>query len=208
MNKETGSILYENTPTLQTARLTLRKFLPGDANALLELLADREVNTFLPWFPLQTLAEAEAFLQQRFLDHYGKPCAYRYAICLREEDKPIGYVWLSDGPSYDFGYALKKACWHRGIATEAAEAVIQRIRQAGYSYITATYDRNNPASGAVMKRLGMRYCYSYQEQWQPKDFPVVFRMYQLDFDGNHAWTYSEYWERYANHFVEEGMCCD
>lgn len=24
---------------------------------------------------------------------------------------------------------------------------------------------NNPRSGTVMKRIGMKYCYSYKEQW-------------------------------------------
>ncbi len=33
-----------------------------------------------------------------------------------------------------------------------------------------------------MQNIGMRYCYSYQEQWQPKDILVTFRLYQLDLD--------------------------
>ena len=53
-----------------------------------------------------------------------------------------------------------------------------------------------------MKACGMKYCYSYEEQWQPKDFPVVFRMYQLNFDGNDERIYRKYWDRYENHFVE------
>lgn len=38
----------------------------------------------------------------------------------------------------------------------------------------------NPRSGAAMKQIGMKYCYSYKEQWQPKDFAVIFRMYHLN----------------------------
>ena len=53
------------------------------------------------------------------------------------------------------------------------------MKKDGLPYITATHDRNNPRSGNVMQKVGMEYCYSYEEQWQPKDFPVVFRMYQL-----------------------------
>ena len=30
----------------------------------------------------------------------------------------------------------------------------------------------------------MKYQYSYEEQWQPKNFLVTFRMYQLNLDGN------------------------
>ena len=57
-----------NTPRLETPRLILRRFVPEDAPALWELLRDREVNRFLPWFPVETLAEAEKFLRERFLD--------------------------------------------------------------------------------------------------------------------------------------------
>lgn len=68
----------------------------------------------------------------------------------------------------------------RGIITSACLAVIQRAKRSGMEFITATHDRNNPKSGAVMQRLGMKYCYSYREQWQPKNRSVIFRMYQLD----------------------------
>lgn len=49
----------------------------------------------------------------------------------------------------------------------------------------------------------MKYCYSYEEQWQPKNFLVIFRMYQLNFDENHNFLYKKYWNMYSNHFVEE-----
>lgn len=198
-------MIYENTPTIETERLILRKFTSTDDTALLELLQDEEVNTFLPWFPLKTREEAQRFLQERFLAYYDKPSAYRYAICLREDEAPIGYVWLSDGDSHDFGYGLKKAFWHQGLVTEASKAVVDRIEKAGYPYITATHDVNNPRSGAVMKKLGMTYRYSYVEQWQPKDVPVTFRMYQRNFTGGEDETYRQYWNQYAVHFVEDNL---
>lgn len=69
-------------------------------------------------------------------------------------------------------------------------------------YITAAHDRNNPGNGNVMQKAGMAYCYSYEEQWQPKNFPVIFRMYRLNFDGNSDFVYKTYWNRYSNHFIE------
>ena len=103
------------------------------------------------------------------------------------------------------GYGLRKEFWRQGIVTEAARAVVERIKNAGCTYITATHDVNNPRSGEVMKKLGMRYKYSYIEQWQPKDIQVTFRMYQLNFDGNDGRTYMEYWNKYERHFVEENV---
>ncbi len=198
-------MINENTPTLQTERLILRRFVPGDAGALFSLLRDEEVNTFLPWFPLTTPEEAERFLQERFFAYYDKPSAYRYALCLREDDIPIGYICLSNDESHDFGYGLKKEFWHRGLVTEGARAVVERIRAAGYPYITATHDVHNPRSGGVMKKLGMTYRYSYVEQWQPKNIPVTFRMYQVNLDGCTGRVYREYWDKAQTRFVETNI---
>ena len=107
-----------NTPRLETPRLILRRFVPEDAPALWELLRDREVNRFLPWFPVETLAEAEKFLRERFLDTYRTETGWRYAVCLREEpERPVGYVNIAPGEAHDLGYGLEKVCWHRGLMT-------------------------------------------------------------------------------------------
>ena len=88
--------------------------------------------------------------------------------------------------------------------TEAGRAVIDQVRRDGLPFITATHDVNNPRSGAVMRRLGMTYRYSYEEQWQPKDILAVFRMYQLNFDGS-CGVFRQYWDNSAVRFVEEGV---
>lgn len=198
-------MLSENTPTIKTTRLILRRFEERDIQAIFEILSDKEVNTFLPWFPLKGVDEARTFFEKYFLFYYDKPSVYRYAICLKADNKPIGYVWLSDNESNDFGYGLRREFWHRGIATEAARAVVEQIRLAGYPYITATHDRNNPYSGEVMKKMGMKYKYSYVEQWQPKDIFVTFRMYQLNFDGNTERTSMKYWNESEHHMIEENV---
>ena len=66
--------------------------------------------------------------------------------------------------SHDLGYGLRREFWRRGLVTEAGRAVIDRLKRDGVPYITATHDVNNPRSGEVMRRLGMRYQYSYEEQ--------------------------------------------
>ena len=77
-------MLHENTPTLETQRLILRKFTKDDLPAFWEIMKDKEVNTFLPWFPLETEQEATDFLTNRFLTYYETPFACRYAVCLKE----------------------------------------------------------------------------------------------------------------------------
>ena len=74
--------------------------------------------------------------------------------------------------------------------------------QDGIPYITATHDVNNPRSGGVMRQLGMQYQYSYEEQWQPKNLFVTFRMYQFNFDGQEDRVYQKYWDLCDTHFIE------
>ncbi|MBC3516258.1 GNAT family N-acetyltransferase [Neobittarella massiliensis] len=191
-----------NTSTLKTERLILRKFTERDIEALYQILRDKEVNRFLPWYPLQSMEEAEAFYQERYAAKYAEPRGYQYAICLKSDDRPIGYIKVDMQEHHDFGYGLRREFWHRGIVTEAGKAVVEQVRADGLPYITATHDVQNPRSGAVMQKLGMTYRYSYIEQWQPKDIRVTFRMYQLNFDGNEQRVYKKYWNQYAEHFVE------
>lgn len=63
---------------------------------------------------------------------------------------------------------------------------------------------NNPHSGYVMKAIGMKYQYTYQELWQPKNKLVYFRMYQLSFVENQN-VYKKYWDMYPTHFIEENI---
>ena len=58
-----------NTPRLETERLVLRRFTPADVEPLFSLMRDREVNTFLPWFPLETEADAARYLEEHYLDY-------------------------------------------------------------------------------------------------------------------------------------------
>lgn len=191
-----------NTPLLETERLILRKFTQQDIEALFLILSDEEVNTFLPWFPAKNLEDARRFFEERFAVEYAKPQAYAYAICFKQDNDPIGYIKVDMDESHDFGYAIRKEFWHKGIVTEASKAIVEQVKKDGLPYITATHDINNPRSGGVMRQIGMKYCYSYEEQWQPKNFPVIFRLYQLNFDGHDERVYKKYWDTYENHFIE------
>lgn len=196
-----------NTPTLETKRLILRKFTESkeDIEALYRIYSDKEVNTFLPLFPFETIEDAKAYYQSNLASDYAKKDAYNYAICLKEDNIPIGYIHAGTSDAFDLGYGLCKEYWHQGIVTEAGMAVIEQLKKDGYLFITATHDVKNPKSGAVMRRLGMRYQYSYDELWQPKNYQVTMRMYQLNFDGNDTRVYKKYWDMFEPHFVEKDV---
>lgn len=196
-----------NTPTITTERLILRKFNEQDIPALYLLLQDEQVNTFLPWFPVKSMEEATAFFQERFARNYQKDCAYHYAICLKDDPNPIGYVNVNmQDDSHDLGYGLRKEYWHKGIVTEAAKAVVEQLKRDRIAYVTATHDINNPRSGGVMKQIGMIYRYSYEELVQPKNVLVTFRMYQMNLDEQQDRVFERYWKVSDVHFVEQDLC--
>lgn len=163
-----------NFPPLITERLSLRHFKETDAEALFSILKDEETTAFLPLFPLTSPDEAKEHLKKRYLDAYEKGDVYRFAVCLKEDDIPIGEIHASQDESRDLGFVLKKEFWRRGIMTEAVNAVIERLMRDKVPYITATHDIHNPRSGAVMKKAGMRYCYSYEEDWRRKISASLF----------------------------------
>ena len=195
----------QNTPTLETERLRLRRFAPDDLDALLAIYGDEEANTFLPWFPVRSKDEARALFEERYARTYRKPRGYAWAVCLKSDDVPIGYVNAEADGAHDLGYGLRTEFWHRGIVTEACCAVIERLRADGIPFVTATHDVQNPRSGGVMRNLGMHYRYSYEERWQPKDRLVTFRLYQLNLDGDEDRTFMKYWDASSVRFVEEGV---
>lgn len=190
-----------NLERLETERLILREFTIDDLEAIFSIFSDKLVNTFLPWFPLETMEDAKMFFEEQFAHTHD----YKYAICLKEDNIPIGYVHMSNDDSHDFGYGLKKEFWRKGIVSEASQVLLEKIKNDGIPYITATHDVNNPHSGYVMKSLGMKYQYTYEELWQPKNIKVHFRMYQLNFTCDHDFVFTKYWDKYENHFVEDDI---
>lgn len=187
---------------LKTERLIVRPFKEYDLKAIYNIFGDRKVNRFLPWFPLKTMEETKDFYENHLKNKNHENTTLYYAICLKTDNIPIGYINITMNDSYDLGYGLCEEFWHNGIVTEAARAVIVQLKKNHIPYITATHDVNNPKSGEVMKRLGMKYCYSYEEQWQPKDILVTFRLYQLNLDDQKDRIYKKYWENSSVHYIE------
>lgn len=73
----------------------------GTQPAILAIFGDVEANTFLPWFPLKSLEEARQLFERQYQPVYRAERGYQYAICLKEDDIPIGYVKVDLDESHD-----------------------------------------------------------------------------------------------------------
>lgn len=201
------------TAVVETDRLVLRRFTEADAPALRDMLTDEEVAHFLPLVAPRGLDEARAYLDEKFLAAYraadrgersaeGLPLDLHYAICRKDDGAFLGYINVDADEAHDAGYALVRSAWGHGYAREALAAMVKVARQAGFPFLTATHDELNPRSGRVMAACGFMYRYSYRELWQPKNYEVVFRMYQLDLEPDVP-TYQGYWEKWPDHWVDD-----
>ena len=92
---------------LATERLCLRPFQKSDIPKIYELYSDAEVNTFLPWFPIDSYEQAEAIYEQyqKSIQEQNRIC---FCMALKDSDEMIGYIHVSCEDSHDLGYAVLK----------------------------------------------------------------------------------------------------
>ena len=152
---------HKGTQTIETSRLILRKAQVEDAEAMFRNWAnDPEVTKYLTWPPHENLEVTKKLLAS-WVESYTKEDYYQWMIVLKETGEPIGSIMASTmgrAQSAHIGYCIGKKWWHKGIMTEALGAVIDYLfREVGMNRIEAKHDPNNPHSGGVMQKCGMRY---------------------------------------------------
>ena len=153
---------HKGTIQLETERLILRRFTIEDAPAMFKNWAsDPEVTKFMTWPTHQNVGVSQWVLNS-WIPSYEKADYYVWAIILKENgNEPIGNFHglpKDDIEAVEFGYALGRKWWHKGIMTEVLRTVIDFFfEQVGANSVRAYHDPNNPNSGMVMKKCGMKY---------------------------------------------------
>jgi [ribosomal protein S5]-alanine N-acetyltransferase len=141
---------------LRTQRLLLRPFRAGDVDDALAYRDDPEFAKFLPHIPQPfTRQHAEEFVQTNMTEPWQT--LPTFAVVL--DDHVIGTVNLEideASRSAMFGYAIARAHWGRGLASEAAAAVVGwAFGELGLLEIWASTDVNNVRSRRVLEKLGL-----------------------------------------------------
>lgn len=150
------------TKRLETERLILRRFTPGDAGAMYENWArDPEVTKYLTWPAYKTVETAHEILAL-WSAEYEKPDYYQWAIELKSLGQPIGSIAVVEMKdrveAAHVGYCIGRNWWHQGIMSEALQAVMNFLfEEVGVNRVESRHDANNPNSGKVMAKCGMKY---------------------------------------------------
>lgn len=150
------------TKRLETERLILRRFTAKDAEPMYRNWAsDDEVTKFLTW-PTHANIDVTKHVIGMWLNSYANENYYQWAIVLKETGEPIGSISAVNMNEYlsmvHIGYCIGKLWWHQGITSEALKALITFFfEEVDVNRIEARHDPQNPHSGSVMKKCGLRY---------------------------------------------------
>jgi ribosomal-protein-alanine N-acetyltransferase len=144
---------------LETERLTLRPFEPGDAEDLHAVRSDPSTFEYLGSAPAATLENTLAQIARltAYYDEHGFGIA---AVVERASGRVIGdcgLQLLEDGREVEVGYKLGRQYRGRGYATEAARAWLEYgFHTLGLDRMVAVAWPENAASWRVMEKCGMR----------------------------------------------------
>ncbi len=142
---------------LTTDRLVLRCFEPDDVDSVAALLGDPVAMRYVgAGLPLGRGASEERMQQWR--SSPGPGGIGVLAVVLTATGELIGYCGVETGEDtgeLELTYGLLPAHWGRGLALEAATAVVAHA-DGFLGVLLATADPRNSASVRILARLGFR----------------------------------------------------
>jgi RimJ/RimL family protein N-acetyltransferase len=137
----------------------LRRPRLSDAAGIFDRYAqDPQVTRYLMWMPHQSIAHTRQFLTD---SAEGRQAGrqFHWVICpLGEEPQVIGMIGLDcESFKVDLGYALARDSWGRGLASEAASAVVETaLAEEHIVRVGAHCHVENLASARVLEKAGMQ----------------------------------------------------
>ncbi|MCM3005661.1 GNAT family N-acetyltransferase [Priestia koreensis] len=154
-------IIYKGTPMIETKRLILRKIEMNDARRMFDyIFSDRRVMDNLIKGPHKEISETIDRLTE-ITNHYVSENFCYWGIEMKESGELIGTIDLyniDDGTeNCEVGYNIGFNWWNQGYGLEALHAIVEfAFRFMNIHKISATHNIDNPASGRIMLKVGMK----------------------------------------------------
>jgi len=147
-------------PIIETERLRLRPFHGRDAPDVQRLAGDPDVSATALHLPFPFEVEMAENWISTHDDQFALGRLAAFGVTLLHTGELVGAAGLMQDPEHrraSLGYWIGKPHWGHGYATEAAGAVVAfGFREWGLRRIHADHLARNPASGNVLRKLGMR----------------------------------------------------
>ncbi len=143
---------------LETERLLMRPLVEDDVDEIFAMRSDAEIMRFIR----EPQARDESFDWIKLVS--GRWHKDKLGFCAVIEKKTGGFlgwcgIWrLKETDEIEIGYAIDKAHWRKGYATEAAERFMRyAFEDLKAEKLVAVARPENMASRRVMEKLGMRF---------------------------------------------------
>lgn len=159
---------------IETKRLFLREMNQADFNALRQILQDEK--TMYAYEGAFTDEETQQWLNRQIL-RYQKWNFGLWAVILKETNEMIGQCGLTMQPwketeVLEIGYLFNRSYWHKGYATEAAQACKKYAFEVLKAHEVCSIIRDiNTASQNVAVRCGMTKTDSWTKHYRGVDMP-------------------------------------
>lgn len=147
---------------LETPRLILRHLTMADLDQLFALYQDPEIRRYFPEGVLN-YEDTKEELEWHMHGHPRHPELGLWATVHKETGKFIGRCgllpWTIEGQyEVEIAYLLDKSFWHQGLATEAAQGILQYgFDRLNLTRLICLIDSENTASQRVAERIGMSF---------------------------------------------------
>lgn len=147
---------------LETKRLVLRHQVIEDLDDLWALYCNPEIIKYIPDAP-RSREEAREELEWHMHGHPRFPELGLWATIHKETGKFIGRCgllpWTIDGqPEVEVAYTIAQEYWGQGLATEAAQAILQYgFEKLNLARLISRIDSENIASQKVAGKIGMSF---------------------------------------------------
>ena len=151
------------TQVLTSNRLLLRPYVLEDAQWMFDNWASRPTHvTYVTWNAHENVEFTKKLLQE-WVASYEQPDFLHWVVTFKDQPNTvigdISVVDISQAvQACELGYILSQDYWGRGLMTEALQTVMDFLFQkVDCNRITAHFATDNPASGRVMEKAGMKY---------------------------------------------------
>lgn len=157
---------HKGTVQLETNRLILRRFQQKDAEAMFyNCWSDVDVWKWTSYDKMDTVDDLmikNGLFTDWWMELYDQYNRYNWVIVLKSTNQPIGRVFVINleekNAELEITYEIGKKWWNQGLMTEALEQIIYFLFNVVHvKRIIAYHAKENPASGKVMKHIGMKF---------------------------------------------------
>ena len=154
---------HKGTIKLETERLMLRPFVIEDVKAAFRnWMSDEKVTEFLRWPTHKDILISERVIKEWIAEYEKDKAFYQWAIVPKDLNEPIGTISVVDMNErvdmVHIGYCIGSKWWNMGYMSEAFAGVIPFLfEEVKAQRIESQHDPNNPSSGKVMVKCGLKY---------------------------------------------------